>query len=222
MRMTAPSDEYVRRYMEPGEAAVFREKVVSKTAFGLSIAFAATFGLVGLFALGAAALGSVPMAAGLGAGLPSIAFAAFMGITGILFSVFRTIVTGSHVHVHFGWAKRKIPMAAIQSVEAVTLRGFKQGKVSMGVDGVVRTWVGNSQSGRGVEITYQQEGQRKHVLTVGSEDAEGFASAVQKARAAASGGEAVRLRVADRARDEAAEAEAIEAEATDATARARR
>lgn len=206
-------DEYERRYMDPGETVRFREKVVSRTAFGVSVVFAAVFGLAGLVALGAFALGLAPAAVGLGAGASALAFAAFMGVTGVMFSVFRAVVSDSNVHVHFGWAKRKIPMGAILSARAVPLRGFKQGKVSMGLDGVVRTWVGNSESGRGLELTYRIEGARKHVLTIGSDDPERFLRAIEAARSAAVRVEPDKLRIAGQADDDdAAEQEAIEAE----------
>jgi hypothetical protein len=197
------ADDYERRYMDPGERVIFREKIVSRTAFGVSVAFALVFGLVGLLALGAVAFGAVPAAAGVGFGAPFVVLGAFMGITGVMFSVFRVMVTASHVHVHFGWAKRKIPMDAIGKVCAVRLRGFKQGKVSMGLDGVVRTWVGNSQSGRGVEIHYQ-DGARKHVLTIGSEQPEQFVETIERARSATSRGDTARVRIGQRAADEAA------------------
>ncbi|MCC7535937.1 MAG: hypothetical protein IT379_06980 [Deltaproteobacteria bacterium] len=199
-------DEYERRYMDPAERVLFREKVVSRTAFRVSVALTAAFGVLGLAALGVAAAGVVPIAAGVAIGAPFTALAAANGVLGVMFSVFRSMVTASHVHVHFGWAKRKIPMAAIQGVQVVRLAGFRQGKVSMGLDGVVRTWVGNSPSGQGVEITYQLEGERKNVLTVGSEDAERFVRTIERARAGAA---SARVRVEEVAAEHAsAEAEA--------------
>lgn len=216
-------DEYERRYMDPGETVRFREKVVSRKAFGLSVAFAAVFGVVGLVALGAAALGVVPAAVGLGAGAPAVAFAAFMAVTGVMFSVFRAMVSDSHVHVHFGWAKRKIPMGAILSARVVPLTGLKQGKVSLGLDGVVRTWVGNSASGRGLELTYQIEGERKHVLTIGSEDPERFLRAIDHARSTAVRIEPGRVRIAGQTDDDAAaEQEAPPRVGSSATRRAGR
>jgi hypothetical protein len=176
------NDEYVRRYMAPGERVLLREKVVSRTAFSLSVLMALVFGLFGLAALVGAAVSLVPVGPGLAFGAPFALFGAVMGVLGVMFSVFRVMVTGSHVHVHFGWSKRKIPFAAIHTARVVTLKGFKQGKVSMGLDGVVRTWVGNSSSGRGVEITYQEEGARKHILTIGSENPERFVETVERAR----------------------------------------
>lgn len=196
-----PNDEYERRYMAPGESVRFREKVVSRAAFGLSVAFAAVFGLVGLVVLGAAAFGSSRAGGGIAVGAISVAFAAFMGLSGIMFSVFRTMVTGSHVHVHFGWARRKIPMGAIHDARVVTLQGSRRGKVSIGLDGVVRTWVGNSKSGRGVELTYQIEGERKQVITIGSEDPERFVETIERSRAVGSGIAAPKVRVAEQGAD---------------------
>lgn len=191
-----PDDEYEQRYMDPGERVLFREKVVSRTAFKASVAFALIFGLVGLVALGSAAVtGGAAATAGVAFGAPFVALGALMGVLGVMFSVFRVMVTGPHVHVHFGWSKRKIPMGAIQAVQAVQLRGFRQGKVSMGMDGVVRTWVGHAGSGRGVEITYQMEGARKHILTIGSDVADELARTIERARAAAGVGEPARMRI---------------------------
>ena len=186
------SDEYERRYMQPGESVLFREKVVSQTAFRLSVAFMLIFGLVGIAALVAGAAGATPLAPALGLGIPFALFGAMMGVLGVMFSVFRVMVTGAHVHVHFGWSKRKIPLSAIDSIRAITLQGFKQGKVSVGLDGVVRTWVGNSRSGQGVEITYR-DGERKHVLTIGSEEAERFVATVERGRVASGAGSNVRV-----------------------------
>jgi hypothetical protein len=178
-----PIDEYEKRYMDPGERVVFREKVVSRTAFRVSVIFALVFGLVGLGLVAAGAIAGM-VAGALAPGVFSILFAAMMGVLGVMFSVFRTMVTTENVHVHFGWAKRKIPFSAVESVRSITLTGLKQGKVSIGLDGVVRTWVGNSESGRGVELTYREPGGRKHVMTIGSDDAERFAETVERARAA--------------------------------------
>ena len=130
----AATDEYEQRYMQPGESVLFREKIVSRTAFGLSVAFMAIFGLVGLVSLIAAAIGALPPAVGLGFGAPPLLFGVVMGVLGAMFSVFRVMVTASNVHVHFGWSKRKIPFAAIRSIRAVTLEGVRQGKVSIGLD----------------------------------------------------------------------------------------
>jgi hypothetical protein len=181
---SADVDEYEKTYMAPDEQVLFREKVVSRGAFKVSIAFLVVFGLAGLALLAAGAAGAVPAATGFGVGGLAAAFAAFMGITGPLFSVFRVMVTTAHVHVHFGWSKRRIPFSAISAIRAVELTGLRQGKVSVGLDGIVRTWVGRAGSGRGVEITYEAEGGRKHVLTIGSDEPEAFVAAVERARAA--------------------------------------
>ena len=203
----ASLDEYERRYMDPAERLLYREKVVSRTAFRVSIAMSVIFGVLGLVAIVAA-----PPVAALAYGLPSIALAALMGVLGVMFSVFRVMITSSHLHVHFGWAKRKIPMDAIRSVTAVRLQGLRQGKVKIGLDGVARTWVGNASSGRGVEITYQ-DGKRKHVLTIGSDRPEQFVETIERARR----GESTGMRIAGEAtQGEAAEDVAAEAEAAEA------
>lgn len=176
-------DEYEQRYMQPGEAVLFREKITTRAAFVVSMIFLGVFGLSGLALLGAGVADRLPPALGFGVGLVSILFAAFMGVTGVMFSVFRTMITGSNVHVHFGWAKRKIALSAIESIQATASKGLKQGKVQIGLDGVVRTWVGRAPSGRAVEIAYTEEGGRKHVLNVGSDDAERFVETVERARA---------------------------------------
>lgn len=176
-------DAYEQRYMQPGEAVLFREKITTRAAFVVSMIFLGVFGLTGLVFLGAGVADRMPAALGFGVGLVSILFAAFMGVTGVMFSVFRTMITGSNVHVHFGWAKRKIALSAIESIQTIASKGLKQGKVQVGLDGVVRTWVGRAPSGRAVEIAYTEEGGRKHVLTVGSDDAERFVETVERARA---------------------------------------
>jgi len=178
-------DEYEQRYMEAGERVLFREKVVSKAAFAVSKVFLAVFGLVGLALMLAGAVGAMPLAAGFGAGAPLAVLGVAMAVLGAMFSVFRSMVTTSHLHIHFGWSKRRIPHAAIEVARVVKLVGFRQGKVSIGLDGVVRTWVGQSASGRGVEVTYHEPGARTHVITVGSDDAEGYLAALERARGAA-------------------------------------
>lgn len=178
-------DEYERQYMDPGERVLFREKVVSQVAFRVSVAMAVIFGLGGLAGIVA---GLVTPAAGLPAvalGATTLAFGVAMGALGVLFSVFRSLVTESHLHVHFGWTKTKIPYAEMTAVRAVELRGFRQGKVSLGVDGVVRTWVGQGRSRRAIEVAYQPEGARKHVITIGSDQADRFLAALERARASA-------------------------------------
>jgi hypothetical protein len=180
-------DDYARRYMLPGERLLFGEKIVSRGVFKATMVLCTTMGLIGLVATVIGFAGPAGSAPALGIGLPFIATSALLAGLSVLFSVFRSMITTSHLQVHFGWAKRKVPLEAIEKVAVVTLQGVKQGKVSMGFDGVVRTWVGTpSAGGRGVEVTYQV-GKRKHVLTIGSDDAERFAETLQRARASATG-----------------------------------
>lgn len=178
----AATDEYERKFMAPGESVVFREKVVSRGAFKGAIVFLLVFGIVGLALVAAGAAGAVPTPVGFVVGPVSAVFGAMMGVLGVMFSVFRVMITTSHVHVHFGFAKRKIPFSAIESIRAVQLKGFRQGKVSVGFDGVVRTWVGHAPSGRGVEIAYAEASGRKHVMTIGSDEADRFVETVERAR----------------------------------------
>lgn len=205
-------DDYEQRYMAPDERVVFREKIVSRRAFAVAKVFLAVWGSLGLALVAAAAAGAMPLAIGLGAGLPALLLGITMAVLGAMFSVFRSMVTTSHLHVHFGWVKRRVPFSAIEGVRPVALVGFRQGKVSLGVDGVVRTWVGQSSSGRGVEVTYHEPGSRKHVLTIGSDDAEGYVAAIERGRAGA--GKTIATRVGDAVSGEAdegaAEAEALE------------
>lgn len=210
-------DEYERRYMSPGERVVFREKVVSRTAFRLAVAFALTFALVGLIAVTRGASspsGAVPP--GLLVGALSLIFGASMGVLGVMFSVFRVMLTSSHFHVHFGWSKRKIALESIQDVHAVKLTGFRQGKVTIGLDGVVRTWVGQSKSGRGVEVTYQEPGGRRHILTIGSENADALVTALEAARVSETQG---RIRVEGASSPEPREDEHEPASESGATSR---
>jgi hypothetical protein len=213
-------DEYERKYMQPGDRLLHREKVVSREAFLLSLVFGLVFGVAGLGVVAAAAAGAIPGPIAVAGGV-SAAFAAFMVFAGAAFSVYRAMVTNGHLHVHFGWAKREVPMDAIDQVKVVAINGFKQGKVSMGLDGVVRTWAGTAKGGRAVEVQYR-DGARRHVLTIGSETPERLAEAIQSARSVS----AAQVRVAvGPSSAAAAEAEAL-AEATagesEAASRARR
>jgi hypothetical protein len=177
-------DEYEQRYMEPNERVLFREKVVSRAAFAVARVFLAAFGSIGLALIAAGVFGAMPLATGLGAGAPLALLGVTMAVLGAMFSVFRSMVTTSHLHIHFGWTKRRIAHSAIEAVREVELVGFRQGKVSVGLDGIVRTWVGQSASGRGVEVTYREPGARTHVITIGSEHADEYVAALERARAA--------------------------------------
>lgn len=175
-------DEYEQKYMEPNERVLFREKVVSRSAFAVAIVFLAVFGAVGLALVAAAIFGVLPLAVGLGAGAPLVLLGVTMAVLGAMFSVYRSMVTTSHLHIHFGWTKRRVAHSAIEAVRVVTLEGFRQGKVSIGLDGIVRTWVGQSASGRGVEVTYREPGARTHVVTIGSEHTDDYAAELERAR----------------------------------------
>lgn len=177
-------DEYARQYMLPGERLLYGEKVASRGVFKTMLVMCSIFAFLGIGAM-AIGLAAGPGAMGItvGGGM-FLLTALLLGPMGVLFSVFRSMVTSSHLQVHFGWAKRKVPFDAIEQVKIIALQGIHQGKVKIGLDGVVRTWVGTPDSGRAVEVTYQ-DGKRKHVLTIGSEDPERFAQVLQQARAAA-------------------------------------
>ncbi|MEJ7735163.1 MAG: hypothetical protein WKG00_38995 [Polyangiaceae bacterium] len=212
-------DDYARRYMLPGERLLFGEKIVSRGIFKTTMVLCATLALVGLVASLIGLVGPAGSGPGLALGIPFIGVSALLAALSVLFSVFRSMVTTSHLQVHFGWAKRKVPLQAIENIAIVPYVGAKQGKVSMGFDGVVRTWVGTPSSGRGVEVTYLG-GKRKHVLTIGSDDVERFAEALQQARAAATSEPATapaasrgrgRRRVAVEGRDGAAAQDAEDA-----------
>lgn len=173
-------DDYERRFMAPDERVAFREKIVSKVAFNVGLALALGFALLGaaLAVAGALATPGAPFFVG---GALNVVLAAFFAVTAAMFSVTRTMITDERVHVHFGWVKRKIPRASIISVKAVKQSGFKQGKVSIGVDGVVRTVASTSSSRNAIEIETVEDG-RRHVLTVGTDDPEGFLAALDPAR----------------------------------------
>jgi hypothetical protein len=213
-------DEYERRYMRPGERVLFRDKLVSRGAFHVSIVFAVVFGLAGLLAAAAALLGAAPLPV-LIPSLAALAFAIFMGVGGAAFSVARTMLSATDLHVHFGWAKRKIPLDTIDAVSAVTTQGFKQGKVSVGLDGVVRTWTSTSASRRAAEIAYR-DGKRRHILTIGSDRADALCAAIERARAAVTTGPGERVRFAADDEDGLAAAEAEAAAAQVDAERARR
>ncbi len=173
-------DEYEQRFMAPGERIIFREKIVAKGAFTVGLVLALGFALLGggLAIAGAFVTQGAPLLVG---GALNVGLAAFFAVTSAMFSVTRTMITDEHVHVHFGWAKRKIARASIVSVKAVKQLGFKQGKVSIGVDGVVRTVASTSSSRNAIEIETVEEG-RRHVLTVGTDDPDGFLAALDAAR----------------------------------------
>jgi hypothetical protein len=182
--VAAPDDEYEKRYMDTNERVMFREKLVGKGMFIFSLVFGLVFAVVGLGAFIAGLAGALPMALGLGLGVPFGIFGAFMAVAGVLFAVHRIMVTDSNVHAHYGWSKRRIPVSFIESAKKVQPNTYRQGKVTMGLDGVVRSYVANSPSRPAVEITYQIPGERKRVLTVGSDHADDFVSSIEHARSA--------------------------------------
>ncbi len=179
--MSEAVDEYERRYMSVDERLVYREKVVSRGVFRATMGLAAFFGIGGAAAPIIAASAGAPELAALAFGVPFLLLGGLMSVGSVLFSVFRIIVTSAHLHVHFGWVKKKVPLEAISRVSIVTPNGIHQGKVSIGLDGIVRTWVGVAKSGRAVEVAYE-DGGRKHVLTIGSEEPERFAAALEQTR----------------------------------------
>ena len=173
-------DDYERRFMTPGERVVLREKIVAKSAFKVGLALASAFALTGIGLGVAAALGVLPPLLLTFAAI-NVVLAAFFGVSAPMFSVTRTMVTEEHVHVHSGWARRKILQTAIESARAFRQEGFKQGKVSLGLDGVVRTVVSTSSSRNAIEIV-ANEGGRRHILTVGTDDPQGFLGSLASSR----------------------------------------
>lgn len=172
-----PPDPYERAYM-PGEGVVlYRDK--SRAPWQIHALFA--FGVLSVFGTALAAGGAAGGALALALGLPVIA------VAWLLFAVLRVTVSEGHVNVQYGLFGPTIPIAAIESAEAVRY-DWKR----FGGWGIRRSLVGDGEwlynmpgdGGRAVRIVWRDARGRRRIHLIGSRRADELARQIARARAA--------------------------------------
>ena len=161
-------DPYERAYMSDGQAVVMREKTQMNWKAQGFAAVGSLFVLVW-----SVTHGNVLLGLGLGVGLM---------LFSLLFAVLRVRVTTEHVHVQYGVMGPKIPLASIESVEAVEHQWTNV--LRWGVSPVGRSqWLYSiaGDDGRAVKITWLKQGKRL-VHYIGSPEHEELARAIEAAR----------------------------------------
>lgn len=172
-----PPDPYERTYM-PGEGVVlYRDK--NRASWHLHAVFALS--TMAVFGAALAAGGAAGGAVGLAIGLPMIA------LLWLLFAVLRVTVSEGHVSVQYGLFGPKIPIAAIESAEAVRYDWKKFGGwgIRRSLTGEVE-WLYNmpGDGGNAVRIIWRDAKGRRRIHLIGSRRAEELARQIGRARAA--------------------------------------
>jgi len=105
-----------------------------------------------------------------------------LATTWLLFSVRRVTVTGRHVHVQYGVIGPKIPLDAIDEVEALPFDIKRPG--GWGIHYVRGEWVYGmpGDEGRAVRIVWRDAKGRRKVIVLGNRDPETLAAAIERAR----------------------------------------
>ena len=113
-----------------------------------------------------------------------LGLAAFFMLLGLFFAVLRVKVTTEHVDVHYGLIGPKIPLASIESVEAVThdWNSFlRWGITPVGRGEWLYAIAGDE--GRAVKIVWRTKSGGRQVHYLGSPDADELAATIESARA---------------------------------------
>jgi len=184
---TRAPDDYEARYMA-GEGVIYRDKIKAPKTF---------FALLGLpifiqtVVFAAVAMQDKPVPPAIW--LIPVLTAAFLALMALLFAVLRITVTQKEVQIQYGLFGPKIPVAQIQSAEAVKYDWKDYGGfgIRRGRDG---SWAYNmmGDAGRAVRIAWTDGSGNKVVTLVASPDPDALARAIQQARGVAK----PRLRVA--------------------------
>lgn len=171
-----PPDAYERAYMAGDGTVLFRDK--SRAPWPLH----AIFGAAGAVVVGAA------IASGELAGLVALPL---LALVWLFFAVLRVTVSAQAINVQYGMFGPKIPLAAIESAEAVSYDWKKFGGwgIKRSLDG---QWIYNmpGDGGRAVRVTWRDPKGRRHVTLIGSRRADELARQVDRGRAALPGGAA--------------------------------
>jgi hypothetical protein len=167
-----PPDAYERDYMRGEGMVLYRDKTSSPwqlhTLFGVIAAAIITSAVVTPGGWISAAMG-----------LPIIA------TLWLLFSILRVSVSQGHVNVQLGLFGPKIPIAAIESVEALDYdwKQFGGWGIRLNAKG---EWMYNlpGDGGRAVKMIWRDRKGRRKVTYVASRENEQLAAAIESARAA--------------------------------------
>ena len=163
-------DAYEREYMNDGELVVMREKTrMDWRATGFAAA-------ASIFVVAWSATHGLGLGLGLGVGVGLFLFS-------LLFAVLRVRVTTEHVEVQYGLIGPKIPLHAIESIEAVEHEwtGFLRWGVSpLGRGEWLYSIAGDE--GRAVKIVWRNLEGRRQVHYVGSFEHQELAAAIKAAR----------------------------------------
>lgn len=170
------TDEYERRYMSEG-GLVYQSKARAPLLFLLLLLLPT---LIAVPIVAAAALQPGAPASTWLAALPGPIITL---VVGLLFAVLRATVTATHVHIQYGLFGPKIPLARIESCEAVSYDWKRYGGfgIRRGLDG---SWAYNmmGDQGRAVRIVWRDESGDRVTTLLSSPDPEAFAAAVLRAR----------------------------------------
>jgi hypothetical protein len=166
-------DAYESQYMHGKGMVLYRDK--SRAPWPLH----AIFGALGLLTIGSAF-------AGPGAWVGTAVTLPFLLITWLLFSVLRVTVSEGQVNVQYGLFGPKIPIAAIESAEAVEYDWKQFGGWGIRVNRKGE-WIYNmpGDRGRAVRIAWRDRKGKAKVTYVGSLESEQLAERIAQARALA-------------------------------------
>ncbi|HLV64310.1 MAG TPA: hypothetical protein VKY73_00795 [Polyangiaceae bacterium] len=167
-----PPDVYEAKYMAGEGAVLYRDK--SRAPWGLHV----LFGLATALTVASVVASGELLA--LAVSLP------VMALLWLFFSVLRVTVSEGHINVQYGIVGPKIPIEAVESVEAVRYDWRKFG--GWGIRYAEGTWLYNmpGDGGQAIRVVWRNaRGQRK-VTLIGSRRAEELAHEVMRARRARS------------------------------------
>ncbi len=163
-------DRYEAEYMKADGTMLYRVKSRMPWQLGALIA-----GVGGVTVLGSVLVGSL----GSLFALPIIAAIA------LLFAILRVTVSEGSVNIQYGLFGPKIPMAAIESAEAITYDWKKFGGwgIKRSFDG---EWIYNmpGDEGKAVRIVWRTTKGKRKVTLVGTREAEPMAAAITQAQRA--------------------------------------
>jgi hypothetical protein len=163
-------DEYESEYMRGEGMVLYRDK--SRARWPLHALFGTAMLLTAATAF-----------SGPGAWVGTALTMPFLAITWLLFSVLRVTVSEGHVNVQYGLFGPKIPIAAIESAEAVEYDWKQFGGWGIRVNSK-REWMYNmpGDRGRAVRITWRDRKGKRKVTYVGSLAHERLARQIEHAR----------------------------------------
>lgn len=176
---TRPPDVYEAKYMAGEGTVLYRDK--SRAPWPLHAMFAASTAIM---------IGSVVVSGE----LLALAFALpITALVWLFFSVLRVTVSEGHINVQYGVLGPKIPIEAVESVEAVHYDWRKFG--GWGIRYAGGTWLYNmpGDGGQAIRVVWRDARGRRKVTLIGSRRAEELAHEVRRARQAKTGAGSMQL-----------------------------